>query len=277
MSALVRSELRKYLSTRMAWGMPLAMFLSGLAMAGLTAAFTLYGSVAMGAAELDLREALPNLALARMVYTGGITFGYLLTLVLGVLSMGQEARHRTATGTFLAAPRRSRVVLAKVLALVVIAVGNGVAHLAGALLSGGVLLAVNDLPVFPEPGELLRTLALALLVLVLWSLMGLGLGVLIPNQVAALFIAVALAWIVEPLLGWGLSLLEGWDVAARYFPSQASTATLSLWEGLDPQLVQFMGGSAGALPWWGGALTLVAYAAVLSAVGAWLTGRRDIT
>jgi ABC-type transport system involved in multi-copper enzyme maturation permease subunit len=276
MGPLVRAELRKYLTTRMYWGMALAMFLTGALLAAITAAFVIYGSIQVGGEEIDLETVLPELTLARMVYTGGIQIGYLLALVIGVVTIGTEFRHKTATSTFLAAPRRTRVILAKAAALVLIAVGSGLFHVIGSLIGGGVLLGLNDLAVLPDAAQLGRTLLLALLVLALWALMGLGIGVLITNQVAALFVAVAVAWIVEPLLGWGLTFLDGGDAFARFFPSQATAATLDVFTGADEQVTQSMGGSGEQLPWWGAALTLIAYAGVMTVIGVWLTRRRDI-
>ncbi|MDQ3358851.1 MAG: ABC transporter permease [Actinomycetota bacterium] len=276
MGPLVRAELRKYLTTRMYWGMALAMFLTGALFAAITAAFVIYGSIQVGGEEIDLETVLPELTLARMVYTGGIQIGYLLALVIGVVAIGTEFRHKTATSTFLAAPRRTRVILAKAAALVLIAVGSGLFHVIGSLIGGGVLLGLNDLAVLPDAAQLGRTLLLALLVLALWALMGLGIGVLITNQVAALFVAVAVAWIVEPLLGWGLTFLDGGDAFARFFPSQATTATLNVFTGADEQVTRSMGGSGEQLPWWGAALTLIAYAGVMTVIGMWLTRRRDI-
>lgn len=276
MLSLVRAELLKYRTTRMVWGMALSMFLAGAAFAALIGALMLYGGLQLPDAELAVKEVVPELTLARIIYTAGIQLGYLLALVVGVLSIGQEFRHKTATSTFLASPRRWRVVIAKVVALVVIAVGNGVLHLVGGVIGGGIFLALNDLPLFPEPTQLLRTLALALLVLAVWSLIGIGFGVLIPNQIAALFVAVAVVWIVEPLLGFGLTFLDGGDAIARFFPSQATVATLDLYTGLDESIAQAMGGAADPLTWWMGALVLLAYAAVMTAIGLWLTQRRDI-
>lgn len=278
MTGLVRSELRKYFSTRLAWGMPLAMFLTGALFAMITALFINFGSIDLPTgAEVNLKDVLPDVTLARMVYTGGVQMGYLLALVLGVLSMGTEFRHKTVSSTFLAGPRRIQVVLAKVIGLAVVVTVNALAHIGGVVVGGAITLGVTNLPVFPEPVEMIRTLLLLVLVLVLWGLMGLGLGVLVTNQIAALFIGVALAWIVEPLLGWGLSFLDGGDQVARFFPSQATSATLSVFSGADGAVAQAMGGSPNQLAWWSGALTLLLYAGIMTAIGIWLTQRRDIT
>ena len=279
MSNLVRSELRKYFSTRMWWGMALAMFLVGLAFSAFTGAFTLYGELPAGpgGATIKLGEALPELTKARMIYTGGIQFAYMLALVIGVLSMGQEFRHKTVSSTFLAGPRRHQVVLAKVVALIGIIAVNAVAHLVGALIGGGILLGTAGDAIFPEPAQLLRTFALVVLILVVWGLIGLGLGVLLTNQVAALFIGIAFTLIVEPLLAFGLTFVDGGDAFAKFFPSQAATATLDLFSGVDPAIAQMMGSSGEQLPWWGGALTLLTYALIMTLIGVWLTRRRDIT
>ena len=95
----------------------------------------------------------------------------------------------------------------------------------------------------------------------LWALIGLGVGILIPNQVAALLIAVGVAWIVEPIIGAVLPLTEiGADVA-RYLPTQATNATL------DVQNISFGGTVPDQLAWWAGALVLAGYALVLALIG----------
>jgi ABC-2 type transport system permease protein len=83
-------------------------------------------------------------------------------------------------------------------------------------------------------------------------------------------------WIVEPLLGFGLTFLDGGDVFAKFFPSQATTATLDVFTGLEGDLAQAMGAGGEQLVWWAAALVLLAYAAVMTAVGVLLTRRRDI-
>ena len=105
----------------------------------------------------------------------------------------------------------------------------------------------------------------------MWALIGLGIGILIPNQIAALFIAIGVAWIVEPLLSVLLATQEWGKGIVRFFPSSATNAVLG-------SAAQSGGGEAiPAFPWWGAALVLVAYAAIMAAVGTFLTLRRDVT
>lgn len=276
MSGLLRSEIRKYFSTRMWWGMALGMFLVGAIFAAFTGSFTIYGEMPVGDTMVKVGDAMPELTMARMIYTAGIQFGYMLALVIGVLSMGQEFRHKTISNTFLAGPRRSRVVFAKVGALVVILLFNAVAHLAGGILGGGILLGTGGYSLFPDPAALLETFGLVVLILVVWGLIGLGLGVLIPNQVAALFLGIAITLIVEPIVAFALTFFDSVDMLAKFFPSQATTATLSLFSGVDPGLAEAMGAGGDQLTWWGGALTLLVYAGVMTLIGLLLTRRRDI-
>ncbi|MGB7449842.1 MAG: ABC transporter permease [Ornithinimicrobium sp.] len=273
MIRLVRSELLKYTSTRTAWGLSAGMFLTGLGFSALFGALFVYGDILNG---IELSAVAPPLLLARIIYTSAIQFGYLLALVIGVLCIGQEYRHHTVTGTFLATPRRETVIGAKVVALCIIGVVSGVVHVLGALIGGGLILASDDLAVYPDAAELTRTLLLMLLVLALWTLIGLGVGVLIPNQVAALCLAIAVAWIVEPLVAFGLTFVEWGESASRFFPSQVTAATLDVFTGADDTLTSALGGPSDPLSWGWGATVLLAYAVVMALIGLILTRSRDI-
>jgi len=270
---LVRSEVLKYVSTRTAWGLTLGMFLTGIGFSALFGALFVYGNILEG---VELADVAPPLLLARVVYTAAIQFGYLLALVIGVLCIGQEYRHSTVTGTFLATPKRSRVIGAKVVALALIAAVSGAVHVLGALIGGGVILSSAGLAIYPDAVELTKTLLLMLLVLALWTLIGLGVGVLIPNQVAALCLAIAVAWIVEPLAGFGLTFVSWGQDLARYFPSQVTAATLDVFTGANDAVRGALGGPAEPLGWITGAVVLLAYAAVMALIGLLLTRSRDI-
>jgi len=247
--------------------MAIAVFVSGAAFAVLFAfVFTsdaLRGPQAAAAPTTDV-------AIAKAVFTGGLQVGYLLTLSIGVLTIGSEYRHQTITATFLAIPRRGRVMAAKVISLLAIGVLYGLLSLTGAVGAGTLVLTSKGVAPFADPA-IWRTLVLSLLVLGLWALIGLGAGILIPNQVAALLISVAVAWIVEPVLGLVLALTDWGKSISPYLPSRATSAMLESTSG------GFDGQPVAQLSWWAGALVLMAYAAVMAGLGTWRTLRADIS
>ena len=101
MTAAVRAEFRKLFTTRLWWGMAIAVSCSRRAFAVLFAfVFTsdaVQGPQAAAAPSTDAE-------LAKAVFTGGLQVGYLLTLAIGVMTIGSEYRHQTITATFLADP-----------------------------------------------------------------------------------------------------------------------------------------------------------------------------
>ena len=115
--------------------------------------------------------------------------------------------------------------------------------------------------------EVPQTLGLCLLGVVVWAILGLGLGTLIKNQIAAILTAVGFVFIVEPL-ATALFNHYAMRTAPEYFPGAASQAVV--------QGVQFQQG-AQTLVWWAGALVLIGYGVVFAVLGALLTLRRDVT
>lgn len=265
MIAAIRSELRKYFSTRMWWGMALGCLAAGGLLSGLFAVLLTSGGDEQGGA-------MSPTDLATTVYTAGLQIGYLLTLVVGVLVIGAEFRHRTATATFLGTPKRVRVILAKVVALVVIAVLYGLVTVGSGFGVGAAVLSARGHETLPDSGLIGRSLALSLLVLVVWALIGLGVGTLIRNQVAAILVALGFAWILEPIASAVLAM-SPWKAGhsiAKFLPSMATRAVTG---GADPSSD---GSSVQLLDWWQGSLVLLAYAAVAALLGLLLTLRRDI-
>ena len=268
MSAAIRAEFRKFFTTRLWWGMALAVFVLGVAMAVLFG-FLLTQPPSPSAQARGVPTGTPE-QIANSVYTGGLSVGYLLTLVIGVMQIGSEYRHKTITSTFLGTPKRAVVMGAKVITLLVLGALYGLISLIGSVAAGAIVLNARGFEPFPTSG-VFRTLALALLVLGLWALIGLGAGILIPNQVAALLIAVGVAWIVEPLIVFGLGYWEwGREHIAPYLPTSATNAMVN---GVS----QGGANSVQPLTWWGGAIVLALYAAVLAGVGSWRTVQADIS
>ena len=137
----IKSELLKFFTTRMWWGMAIAIVLAGAGFA------LLFGFIFTSDAATGGQGGPPpitnDLDLARQVFTGGIGVGYLLTLAIGVMTIGSEYRHKTVTSTFLANPKRVQVMGAKVVALLVIGAMYAVLSLVGSVVTGGLLLTAK--------------------------------------------------------------------------------------------------------------------------------------
>ena len=261
MSDLVRAELIKTLTTRLWWGMLIGVVL-------LTALQSVVGALVAGLGagpDVPASAGLDEPSTVLAVYAQAPLSGtYLFALVMGVTAMTGEYRYQTITPTFLATPRRWRVVAAKALAQLGIGAGFGVVAVLTALVGAGIVMVVRGFSLAYDTPGLWRAIALAIMAIALWTLLGMGVGTLVRNQVAAILLALGLAIVVEPILGVALVAL-GWDGVAAYLPGAAAAAMASSTAG------------EGMLPWWGGGLTMIGYAGLFSALGILLSVRRDIT
>jgi hypothetical protein len=185
-----------------------------------------------------------------------------VVLVLGILVLTQEFRFGTATPSFLVTPRRWRVLAAKLVAA-------SLAGLAFAVVSLVFALAVSWLTITIRGDALVfdRTVVEVMLgvglVLALYGPIGVAVGALVRNQIAAVVAALAWTFVVEQLV------VALWPEVGRWMPGGAASAVLQLGEVATTR--------GDLLPVWGGALLLVAYAVVLSVVAATVTLRRDLT
>ena len=249
MTRLIRAELLKLRTTRT------ARTLLVLAAAG-TAALV---ALVLLLAGRPGQPALGTDALRQLVLVPAQPLT-LAALVLGILGMTGELRHGTATSTFLVTPVRGRVVAAKLAA----AAGTG---LAMALVASAAVFAVA-LPwlrakgieaTVADGGVLARVAGLAAAV-ALYAVLGVGLGAVVRNQVAAL--VVGLLWWsqgVERILA-GVLAQPGLE---RWLPVGATSALTAPGDG--------------TLPMWAGGLVLAVYGLVLALLGGRLVARRDLS
>jgi len=264
MTGAIRAEFRKIFTTRLWWGMAIGIVVVGGGLAAVIALLAGHGEGPNGIPPLD------SPGMVNAVYTAGLGFAYLMTLAIGVMLIGSEYRHKTISSTFLATPHRVHVMLAKVVALLGIGAFYGLLFCLSSVGVGATIIRISGFDPFPAGEHVLRTLALSLLALGLWALIGLGAGILISNQVAALLISIGIAWIGQSLMSLVFLALH-WTTANEYLPANATSAMVSgLSRGIGGQ-------SVSQLSWWGGALVLAAYAALLAGVGSMLTVRRDVT
>ncbi len=136
-TGLVRSELHKIRTTRLWWGLLLGAVVYTLIQAAANAALAGQepGNGQPASAALDTAQAI------RTVYAGSAFQGaYIFAMILGITGMTGEYRYQTITPTFLATPRRSRVVLAKMAAHLLVGIGYGVVCVVAALVVGGAVI-----------------------------------------------------------------------------------------------------------------------------------------
>jgi ABC-type transport system involved in multi-copper enzyme maturation permease subunit len=264
MIGLFRSELLKVVTTRLWWGLLLGLVAASVALSVLIGAVTGLSTTAGAPAP-----SLDDPAVVRSVYTAGLQVSYLFALAFGVIAMSGEYRHQTITATVLASPRRGRVVIAKVVAVARVGLGYGVVSVLAGVAGGIPVILIRGGTLHLESDGIPRALVLAVVAIALWAVLGLGIGTLLRNQVVALLVSVGVAWIVEPVTALLLNT-AGIGAVARFLPGQATTAVTSPASSSGGLTVQL-------LPWWGGVLVLLAYAAVSGSLGATLTLRRDLT
>ncbi|HVM16083.1 MAG TPA: ABC transporter permease subunit [Gaiellaceae bacterium] len=182
----------------------------------------------------------------------------LFALLAGVLSLTAEYRHGTVAWTFLATPKRERVVLAKGIVSALAGVGLALLAAAVALAIAVPWLSSRGTPLELASGELWRNVGGLLVACAFWGALGVGLGGIVRNQVAAVVLALIWFPLIEPIIG-AIN-----NEVGRYLPSSAVDALLGGAATADP------------LPRPAALALTLAYVAVFWAAGAFVASRRDV-
>jgi ABC-2 type transport system permease protein len=196
----------------------------------------------------------------RDVYTADTTS--LFILVLAVVGITGEWRHRTIAGALLAAPDRVRFLAAKTLAFAAAGIVLSVAASVSVATVASVLLSVRDLPVpalLDIAGQIARNAAIAALL----GALGVTAGALVRQQVVALVGVLVISFAIEPAV---LALAPS---VGRFGPFVALPGSI---QGVPPEE---LGIGKGLKP--GPAVfVMLAWIAALWAAGATLLRRRDV-
>ncbi|MGI8920081.1 MAG: ABC transporter permease [Solirubrobacteraceae bacterium] len=249
MKALFRAELLKQRTTRTMLQLPLWMV-------GLVVLVVLLHVVGFSVHDLGSRD------YQLKVFGWGTGVGSLFAALLGALSITGEIRHGTIRPTFLATPRRERVIAAKVAASAFggLALGLLAEALAAAVSSAG--LAVRGVHVALSGGDFVQLLAGGAVGAALWAAIGTGIGAVVRNQVGAVVGLCVWLLVIET------SLIGSVSSVAKFAPGASAGALAGA--------IQAQGATnllAPAL----GALLLVVYASLATAAGSIAITRRDVT
>ncbi len=218
---------------------------------------------------------------AANIYTSGQYFGLLLVLLFGAMLVTSEFYHQTATATFLATPRRTRVIAAKLAAGVSAAGGAWLVSTLINLTGGVIFFSVEGVSNGLGDWPVQRAILMNLLAYAIWAVLGIGLGALIRSQLGATITGAGLYLIgatvvqVAFFLVYQFWIKEEWVLNLMVLaPSVASEVMVS------PQVV-FGATTDGQLvygpQWWVGALILLGYGVVAGLLGNLLLRKRDIS
>lgn len=247
MIAQLRAELRKMATTRTNVGLFLGMI-----------ALILFGVIA-GAfgEEADLAQLINQRELV-----GNGSFAAVFAAMIGVMAMTSEFRHGTIRATFVFTPARGRVVSAKVLASLIVGIAFGALGAGIALGTGTAMIRARGYDVLLDSGDVRSLLVGGIVMSALWAALGVGLGALVRNQVAAIVGLFAWVFVVEILV---FQYLPG---LGRYAPGAAGTAMTG--DILGDSSVHLLSPPVGGL-------LLAAYAAAFVLASMVMIKRRDVT
>ncbi|TWP36473.1 hypothetical protein [Leekyejoonella antrihumi] len=267
-ASAIKAEILKIFTTRLWWGLLIGDVLIG-GLLSFAFAFQL-GQTDSSDSPTAAIMSHPNVAAAQAIYSAGftVTLAELFPLALGVILITAEFRHKTWTSTVLSTPLRWPISVAKAIAICVVGFVYAVVYDVAAVVGGGITMSVwRHSGLYLGSAEVWQTLGLIVLAFIIWTLLGFGFGLLLRNQIVAVFVGIGLAFIGNILFSIIFSLLH-WDWAPKFLPSNLTSSMLNPTFASDPANHTFAWGWA--------AVVLTIYGLVLAGAGAVLNQRKDV-
>ena len=253
MTRLLRSEFRKAFSVKLWWG----MLLGSMALAALGVIGTI---LTAGGTRTELPPL--NFEATQHAVFASAAGADIFALVVGIILITTEYRHYTSRPTFLTEPRRGHVIVAKVVVAAVIGLIYAAATVATTVAISVPWFAAKGVTIEWSKFGIPTILIGAFAVVAIYAVLGLGIGVLVRNQISAVIGALAYLFVVEGLI----SILPYVKDVYQYLPGAAAAAVLQASRNPNATL----------LNQWQGGLVLVGWG-VLFAVLGWLVSiRRDV-
>jgi ABC-2 type transport system permease protein len=262
MIVLIRAELLKIRTMRLSYGL--------LAVAvGLTTLFSVLEATRAGTSGTGVPAISTATGLRTVTTVTGLAM--VLAAVLGAIIATGEFRHSTATLTYLATPKRGRVLAAKAVAAAAAGTVFGLAVGVISTVVGVVFAAARHDHLALGTGTLVGHIGGAAAGAALLGAIGVGIGSLVRSQIGAVIGIFAWAIIVESVIG-GL-----FDSVRPYLPYTTATtlAGTSLGGAAFGPAHKVSGGQP--LPFIAAAALLAGIALVVSLVAARTTVGRDVT
>ena len=182
-------------------------------------------------------------------------------VLLGGLAFTQEFRYGTITSTYLGEPRRTRVLVAKWLSVALASVVITIATLALSATFGIALISSRNGDVTLAT-QFWQMAGAALVVMAAYGVIGVAVGALVRNQIAA--VVGVLVW----MLAVEQTVIAAFPAIGRWMPGGATSAFLQLGSALS------LDGKLLSAPV--GGLVLLGYTAVAVTLALLLTPRRDV-
>ena len=175
----------------------------------------------------------------------------------GIMLITSEYRHGTIRPTFLFTPRRSRVLLAKLAAGLLGGLLFGIIGEGLGFAIGYICLSARGIPFALDGGNVTLLLLGTLAGSALWGGIGVGVGAIVRSQVGGIIGLLVWGFVIENLL---FAFVPS---VGRFAPVHAENGLMGL---TDTHTLHAAAGG----------LVLVAWTALLAAVGVTLAARRDV-